>query len=107
MFINNKSILFITVFLVLLTAILTSSKASFLFSLAFYLTGFISKIILNKQLISLRYKKSIFYKVIILFSIVIGFSVVVQLFRYGFKLDQIYSVIDKVSIYIFGQYAAL
>lgn len=92
--------------LVLLTAILTSSKASFLFSVSFFLSGMVNSYIINCDRIFNKEKLGIILSGVVVVLLILVFSNVVQLFRYGFEVDTIWSVVDKISIYVFGQFSA-
>ncbi|EGQ7993261.1 oligosaccharide repeat unit polymerase [Vibrio vulnificus] len=95
-----------TLTLIIMTAILTSSKASLLMSLAFSLSGYIVRNLLENKLILFSGKVNIAKKIIYILSSVIIFSVILQIIRYGGDSSMFKLAFDKIVIYSFGQFSA-
>ncbi|ENI4486272.1 oligosaccharide repeat unit polymerase [Vibrio fluvialis] len=105
----NKKVLIsisLTLILIIMTAVLTSSKASLLMSLTFFLSGYIVRGILENKVILFSDKANILKKSMYIISVVIPFSVILQVIRYGGDSSMLDVAIDKIVIYGFGQFSA-
>jgi len=102
---NNFSNL-ITLLLIILSAVITSSKASMLFSLSFYISGlFVFKMIINANL-SNRMKFGLAKKGLLITFSVISLSMALQMLRYGSDISSLAYIFDKIIVYTFGQFSA-
>lgn len=96
----------ITLILIVMIAILTSSKASLLMSLTFYLSGYIIKGILGNKVILISEKTNIIRKLLLIIFVVVSFSVILQLIRYGGDSSMLDIALEKIIIYAFGQFSS-
>jgi oligosaccharide repeat unit polymerase len=97
---------FSTLFLIVFSAVLTSSKATLLFSLTFYLAGISVYFILTGQKISLRSKIMFGKYTVVMLLIVVCLTMSLQVLRYGGDLSSLNYAFEKITIYTFGQFSA-
>ncbi|EJG0448054.1 oligosaccharide repeat unit polymerase, partial [Vibrio parahaemolyticus] len=103
---KEKVSLLVCLILVILTAVLTASKASFLMSLTFFISGYLVRNLILDSRIGISGKVFILKKIAITIILVFLVAIFLQVVRYGGDSTMIEMAFNKILIYAFGQFSA-
>ncbi|EGQ8492749.1 oligosaccharide repeat unit polymerase [Vibrio cholerae] len=103
---KEKVSLFSCLILVVFTAVLTSSKASFLMSLTFFISGYLIRNLILDNKVGIAGKVFIIKKMLLTLVLVFLVAIFLQVARYGGDSTMIEMAFNKILIYAFGQFSA-